>query len=97
MPHFIWQAAPSGHGALAGVSQHAQSLVFAGAFPIIFSQSLMPAAMSSPGAEAATWCAGMVTAAHAETMGVNANDSAISSARMGRRQRREGVPFRRSV
>jgi hypothetical protein len=52
MQHLIRQAAPSGQGALAGVSQHAQCLGFAGA--LIFSQSLMPAAISSVGAAVGT-------------------------------------------
>jgi len=87
MQHLIRQAAPSGHGALAGVWQHAQCLDFAGA--IIFSQSLMAADISSLGAAAATRSAGMVKAAQAEAIGARTNDSAIQTAKT----RRKGKPF----
>jgi hypothetical protein len=75
---------------LAGVSQQEQFPVLAGV--VIFSQSLMPAAISSAWDDA-TPCAGMAATAQADAMGVNAKDSAIRAAKIGRMQRRAMVPF----
>src|SRR5262249_60096797 len=80
IPHLSKQAVASGHGALAGVSQHAQGLDLAGA--IIFSQSLMAPAASSVFADAIP-CADSNAAAVAtgELRGVSTSAREIKTAR----------------
>lgn len=87
MPHLIMHAAPSGHGALAGSSQHAQVFVFAGA--AILSQSLMASAASLACIDAPLW-AGNDRLARAEATGVSVSDTAIRIAKIGRKRSRLG-------